>query len=245
MLKWIAKGSWPESAVRVEIVASTRRIEPAIEERIEQAWQRALAKPGVHLFDGSVARFEGLAFDSSRVSVRLSRSSYRIVVGTNFDNAQLADEFGPDVMANPFGVSAGLISADGFLVLGVRSNRVAYYPGRVHPFAGSLEIRDQINLFDDARRELREEISLSSDSIESIRLAAIVEDLHMRHPESIFLVRTTMTADELKSQLDVEEHGELCVTRIRRSELESLSLDQRLTPFALAVVMCVIDELRA
>ena len=179
-----------------------------MEAAIEAAWIETNARPGVRLFDGPVCRLEAfnvLANGSSRID--LSHTSYRVNVGTNFCNPHLADEHGPDVMANPLGVSAGLISADGFLIFGRRNASVAYYPHKLHPFAGSIEVRDAINVFDDCRRELREEIGLPADEIASIELIGLVLDRALRHPELIFRVRSTRTRDDIRSSVDPAEHG--------------------------------------
>jgi hypothetical protein len=39
-------------------------------------------------------------------------------------------------------VSPALLTADGFLMMGRRNASVAYYPNRVHPFAGALDPGD-------------------------------------------------------------------------------------------------------
>ena len=240
-LKWWLRGSFDEANVTVRWRDSTRRSVPEVEHAIEAAWQAVNQRPGVRLFDGPVGRCESFAVRDGRLEIDLSRTSYRIVVGTNFENPHLSDTFGPDVMANPMGVSAGVISSDGLLVLGRRSHRVAYYPNRVHPFAGSLEVRDDVNLFDDVRRELAEELRLTSADLRSVELVGIVEDLHMRHPETIYLVRTTRTASDLRRLMDPEEHGELWtfpLARVRDALHES-----SLTPFSVAVVEACLGPL--
>ncbi|MFT3788180.1 MAG: hypothetical protein QM770_18760 [Tepidisphaeraceae bacterium] len=243
-LKWWLRGSFDEANVEVRWIESSRRIVPEVDRAIEEAWQRVTARPDVRLFDGPVGRCESFAIHDGRLEIALSRSSYRIVVGTNFENPHLADTFGPDVMANPMGVSAGVLSVDGLLVLGKRNHRVAYYPNRVHPFAGSLEVRDEINLFDDVRRELAEELRLTPADLQSMELVGIAEDLRMRHPETIYLVRTTRTASDLRRLMDPEEHRDLWTIPLPRAG-DALN-DPSLTPFAVAVVQaCLGTSIRA
>ena len=104
-------------------------------------------------------------------------------------NAALAEEFGDKVLANPIGVSTALETADGFLLMGRRNDSVAYYPNRVHPFAGALEPRDDLDVFDDVRRELHEELAMTPDSIADIACIGVAEDNNIRHPELIFHVQ--------------------------------------------------------
>ena len=79
--------------------------------------------------------------DGSRLRLSLSETSYKPFYGTNMSHPELADRFGADVMANPVGVSPALETADGYLLLGRRNSAVAYYPGRLHPFAGCWRAR--------------------------------------------------------------------------------------------------------
>ena len=109
---------------------------------------------------------------------------------------RLAGRHGPSVMANPVGVSPAAETADGYLLLGRRSRSVAYYPNRVHPFAGALEPDDGGDLFAAVRREL-DELSLRGDEVAEVRCTGIVEDENLRQPELIF--RAPFNPDAAKS----------------------------------------------
>jgi 8-oxo-dGTP pyrophosphatase MutT (NUDIX family) len=240
MHRSIIRRNFDESHVRTEWTASTRVIVPEVERLIEEAWHRTKSRPGVNLFDGAVARCESIVVEHDVLRIALSRTSYRIVVGTNFENPHLGDTFGPQVMAYPLGVSAGVISSDGYLVYGRRNASVAYYPSRVHPFAGSLEVRDSVNLFDDVRRELREELNFTPGDIESITCIGVVEDTQMRHPETAYLVRTPRTLEAIRATMDREEHASLWHVSLDR--LSDAMKDESLTPFARAIVERLLES---
>ncbi|HEX8911288.1 MAG TPA: hypothetical protein VF796_02935, partial [Humisphaera sp.] len=131
-------GDWPPDAVSTVWAPSSYAAPPEVARLIDDAWTRAMVEPNRKLFDGPMCRMESWAFEAGRVVFRLSRTSYRVFWGTNIMHPELADRFGAGVMANPVGVSPALETADGFLMLGRRNAAVAYYPARVHPFAGSL-----------------------------------------------------------------------------------------------------------
>ena len=61
-------------------------------------------------------------------------------------------------------------------MLGRRNATVAYYPSRVHPFAGSLEPADDLDVFDDVFRESREELALGKGDIADIVCTGVAED---------------------------------------------------------------------
>ena len=247
----LVDGVFAESAVRVVTVPSTRRIVPTVEAAIDRAWIETNARPGVTLFDGPVCRLEdariftsGCKVDALHLlTIAVSRTTYRVNVGTNFVNPHLADAYGHDVMANPLGVSAGLLSADGFLIFGRRNGSVAYYPHKLHPFAGSLEVREQINLFDDCRRELREEIGLRPEQIVRIELIGIVEDRRLRHPESIFRVRSTLTRAEVQARVDPAEHGSSEAWPATRDGLAAVLARDDVTPVGRAIARRLIELL--
>jgi 8-oxo-dGTP pyrophosphatase MutT (NUDIX family) len=205
MLRFHQTGNWAAGQVSISWIPERRRIEPQVEAAIERAWAGALARPGVHLFDGPMCRLESWDSQHDRLSLVLSRTSYKAFLGTNMTHPEFADSFGRDVMANPVGVSPALLTADRFLMLGRRNASVAYYPSRIHPFAGALE-PDDTDLFDAVRRELHEELSLTASDIADIRCTGIVEDIRLRQPELIFAATTTKTRAQIDSQLDRTEH---------------------------------------
>lgn len=194
--------------VWVRQVPTTFRPTPELSERIEARWHRMQAAPGLHLFDGPMCRLEVFHVEHPpgkppRLVLDLSQTSYKSFVGTNLHGP---GELPSAARANPLGVSPALESADGFLLFGRRGDAVAYYPRRLHPFGGALEPSENLDIFDECRRELDEELGLSADAIASMRLLGIVEDETIRHPELILHVRSTLTTDQILTGLDAREH---------------------------------------
>jgi 8-oxo-dGTP pyrophosphatase MutT (NUDIX family) len=244
MLTFHAPGDWGERDVAVAWGASSRQIVPDVEAAIERAWAEASRRPGVMLFDGPMCRLESWQASPARLSLVLSRTSYKPFLGTNLSNPQLADRYGKNILANPVGVSPALETADGFLLLGRRNASVAYYPGRVHPFAGALDPDDGVattggapNVFTAVRRELAEELSLAADDIDDIRCTGIVEDRALRQPELIFRVTSTRTRTDVEAKVDRAEHHATCAVPATSPGVESLLSDAALTPVAVASLL--------
>lgn len=238
MFRWILRQNFRERDVTIRWVESSRRIEPEVERVIEDAWMAMYARCGNKLFDGTVARCESMEVKSDHLTICLSKSSYKVVVGTNISHPEFVDRFGRDVMANMFGVSTAVISADDFLVMGRRNSTVAFYPNHVHPFAGNLEANNAVNLFDEARRELREEIGFLGTDIASIEMAGIVEDNRLKHPEAIFIARSTRARDEIITRIDPDEHSGAWAKSIHAL---NINIDD-LTPVARAVVLLLESQ---
>lgn len=237
MLKFHAVGDWVPNQVAVRWVESGRRIVPEVETLIERAWQAALSRPGVRLFDGPMCRMERWEASPERLSLDLSVTGYKPFLGTNLAHPELADQFGREVMANPVGVSPALQTSDDFLMLGRRNATLAYYPSRTHPFAGALEPRDNGDLFAAVRRELREELSLNDSDVAEVRCTGVAEDFALRQPELLFRVRTILTRKQLESQVHAEEHGGSVAVPATREAVVRIIEDPALTPVAVASLL--------
>ena len=237
MLRFRAIGEWKESAVRATWTPSTRPIIPKIEQAIKTAWSDA-HRPNVQLFDGPMCRLERLTVSSDALDLRVSRTSYKLFVGTNMHNPRFADEFGEAALANPIGLSTSILSSDGFVMLGKRNDRVAYYPNRIHPFAGAAEPSDPLNLFDEVRRELKEELSFGASDIAELVCGGIAEDLSLRQPEVIFHCRSHRTRDEIIATLDETEHRAAWFAPADANALADALQDHAgFTPIAIATLL--------
>lgn len=238
MLTFRHTGDWGPREVVAEWVEPTRPVFPEVETLIERAWSDTLSsRPGVQLFDGPMCRLERAAVENHALRLALSRTSYKVFLGTNLTHPGLADRYGPEVLANPVGVSPALETADGFLLLGRRSSTVAYYPDRVHPFAGALEPRDAGDVFAAVRRELKEELSLQDGDVTDLRCAGLVQDASLRQPELIFRARCALNRQQVEETLDRVEHRGTWSVEAAPDALARAIRDPALTPVAIASLL--------
>lgn len=233
-LSILALGDWPAERLHCSSSRSSLDIPADLLARIDHAWEIAAARPGVHLFDGPLCRLETFHDDDAGLHLSLSRTSYRIFMGTNGNHPQWAEHYGPQVMANPVGTSVALVSADGQLVFGRRSAAVALYPGFAHPFGGTMEptIDDApVDLLEEIRRELREEAGISRHDLTDLRIIALIEDLHLRQPELVYAARTSLTASEIAERLDRHEHTACWLLPDQRQAIDgTLAGTETITP---------------
>lgn len=238
MLEFPIVGLWKPGQISISWTENSRPIIPQVEALIEQAWQKAMSRPGIHLFDGPMCRLEAIDARPDRMHLTLSKSSYKPFVGTNMANPQIADQYGNAALANPVGLSALVISSDDYLLLGRRNAHVAYYPCRVHPFAGCLEPAEPLDIFDDVRRELAEELSIRPEEIAEMHCTGVARDLSLRQPEFIFAARVKRTLEQIEAHVDPEEHRGIFSTRSDRTSVEAaLKLNEGFTPVGIASLL--------
>ncbi len=200
-----ALGRWTPEQVCSLSVPSGFRPTAADTTRVENSWAAALAeaaKTGKHLFDGPLARLEGHRASAGRLDLALSPTSYRWFWGTNCRDRTLPRER----RANPLGVSAVVVTADNWLILGRRSQRVALYAGRVHPFGGCVEPARANDVAGEIRRELAEEAGLEDDDLLHLDCLGLVEDDQLVQPELLFAAHVALDRRAIEDRLDPEEH---------------------------------------
>lgn len=238
LLEFPARGLWQPGQIKIAWVADSRPIIPEIEALIDATWAAEIKRPGIHLFDGPMCRFEGATVSSDSIQLSLSPTTYRPFLGTNLHHPELAKKYGPNALVNPVGLSGLLLSSDGFAMMGRRNEKVAYFPGRVHPFAGCLEPNEPLDVFDDIRREFREELSLENADIESIVCLGIARDCSLGQPELIFLARSKRSRQQIESRLDPGEHsGVWAIESNADSAGRALAGDEKFTPVGIAAIL--------
>jgi 8-oxo-dGTP pyrophosphatase MutT (NUDIX family) len=226
------------AASRTEIVSdpTPRPTCDELESLIEAEWTRRRAEAerrGLMLFNGDLYRYlrhdvrsasTGDNKDARTVgmddalTLTVGPGCYRDFVGTNLYNHHRMTEFGWESFANPVGTTATLTTADGWIVYGRRSDKVAYHASHVHTFGGSLEVADRgddghIDAFGSVRRELEEELGLAADEVSDLHAVGIVRDTEIVQPELLFEGSVALSFDELVNRWrkaeSMAEHVEL------------------------------------
>lgn len=232
MLSFRAIGDWSEGDVSVAWTDDTRQRSAGVETQIERAWNEAKVRLGARLFDGPLCRLERFKADDRALRLWVSPTSYKPFLGTNLTNPHVP----PAARADPLGVSAALVTCDGWLMLGRRNANVAYYPNRVHPFAGSLEPADVTNVFAGVRRELAEELRFVPNDVAEMRCLGIVEDASLNQPEIVFSARSTRTRADLETMLDAAEHHACVAVEGTRDRVSAMMSDALMTPVAVGAL---------
>lgn len=192
-----------------------------IEERIARTWesQTALAvAEGRRLYNGELIRMIAAELRGGGLHLTLGPTCYRDFVGTNLHAARNTHEHGGDHLADALGISATMVTRDGFLAFGRRNREVAYHGGYLHTFGGLVERsdlrRDGVCDIDGAiRRELDEELHLGEDDLRSLVITGLVRDTAILQPELLFDVETQLTREQLlgrfKTVVEGQEHDRI------------------------------------
>lgn len=214
-------------------------IEKSWAEQVERAKQR-----NIHLFNGKLCRLIDYHVEDNCLQLVLGHVSFKEFVGTNATQAYLRYIHGPTILADPLGVSAALCTTDGFIVLGMRSNRVAQYPQRVHPIGGTVEPADKNpDPFATMLAELEEETAIPTSQAAEILCLGMVRDRNTVQPELIFDLKINTDVTTLFEKhcqaCDAHEHASLVPVRDHPASVVTFLEQQfsQLTPIALATLL--------
>jgi hypothetical protein len=208
----LAFGCFEPAQVRTVFEATPRMSSPLLDELIAVEWQRQMAmarQAGRLLFNGSLLRYVRHATEvgptggNEVLELTVGPTRYRDFVGTNLFNHHRLDEFGWERFSNPVGTTATLVSRDGLICYGRRSESVAYHASHVHTFGGALEESDRaadgtVDLFASVCREVEEELALRREELADLCCVGLIRDKEICQPEMLFEARLDITAEELR-----------------------------------------------
>lgn len=242
-------GHFTRQQVEIHWADQPRPTDAATERAIEETWQAQseLARPAQRkLYNGQLCRLVNYS-GGQMLSLTVGPVTYREFVGTNLFNARLRYSQGPEVLANPLGVSAAVTTTDGFIVLALRSNRVAFHANRIHPIGGMVQPPSPASPpphpYDAMLTELTEETGMAADRVRQMLCLGMVRDKSIVQPELIFDVDLDVDVPQLRQghqvAVDGAEHADLMPVRnLPASVVEFIRghFDQ-LTPVALAALL--------
>jgi len=187
-----------------------------IDEAIAATWERErvqAAERGRTLFDGELGRLVRAEATTVALHLELGITCYRDFVGTNLCRDSLASCEHPDALANPLGTSVTVLTSDGFLAFGRRSEQVNYHGQHLHAFGGMLERADRrtgggYDVFGAAVRELGEEINVRLEMIAEIVIVGLVRDVSILQPELLFEASVSLSREELEAQFRLAPEGD-------------------------------------
>ena len=210
----IATGEFDQLAIKLEIVDAPTLPENIIAS-IEERWTSETAL-NPELVSGPLLSPVDVTCSSRQVRVTACVTDYKTFMGTT------ADPSIPEPLRRrAIGVAAVTISADGFVLVGVRSTRVDWGTLRHVLPAGRLKPSDQ-SVFRGITIEFEEELGPNAArQLKSLVCVGLVRDetFGRLNYEFVFLARSALTAAEL---IDEASHAE---SAIEHSRVESYPWD--------------------
>ena len=241
-------GAYTRDEVAVKWSDNRRHSNDELERLIDQAWKTATGqarKAGQNLFNGDLCRLIEYSADCESLNLTLGKVNYKEFVGTNQTQAYVRYLHGPEVLANPLGVSGALVTHDDFILMGRRSDRVVQYAGRIHPIGGIVEPDDSSisDPFQTMLNELHEETTIPSRKVRKMTLLGLVRDKYTVQPELIFDLELDVDAGEVlrgaAGAVDAEEHTEIVPLRDHPASVVTFIQQNysELTPIGLATLL--------
>lgn len=189
-----------------------RRPDPAVDALIATEWARhaAEATPGRLLFAGPLCRLAAWAVAGATLRLTLGPTDYREYLGTNVGGLAAIRARHPSdwraYLADPLGVCAAVVSADGWLLVMRRSQRLVRYPGAYHVVGGHpTPAHDDgaggISPFLALQEEIAEEIGVVPAEIAGLTCLGLARDRATAKPDLTFEARLALTRAAVEARL--------------------------------------------
>ena len=240
-----AHGPFFDGQVRMRWCDDSPSVGGQVRTLVAEIWSEEVERArreGRNLFNGPLVRYLRHRISDGCLEIDVGATDYAHFLATNVLNAHRAEEIGWDQFSCPMGTSTTLLTADGWLLVGRRNERVAIHRGAVHTFSGGLEAGHKLpdgtfDVFASMRRELQEELGIGRDDIIEMVCLGLICDRKVRQPELIFDTQVRLTRDEIAARIDPdsadEEHDEIVGCRCEPDAimpfLESCGLTAPLT----------------
>jgi hypothetical protein len=165
-------------------------------------WQRLLAQGDRHLFNGQLFRLEKYRASAEHLELVLGQTCYRDQIYCNAHVQTLAQAHGENVLARGLGVSAMVITSDGYLPLMLRGPHVGEEPGKLDVFGGHAHPdrhlrHGQPDLFAAMVEEMVAELNVAPDDIDENFCCGLVENLRTHKPDLVFEISLHKTREEI------------------------------------------------
>lgn len=225
-----------------------RATAPVVEEMIERTWETEASlsrQEGRRLFDAPVGRMIGAEVLDGQLSFRLGQTTYREFLGTNLFHASEVARVDRACLADALGISAIVMTSDGYAVVGRRSRKVVFHPEHLHTFGGLLEEADRRgNSYDipgSVFRELEEEVGITRGDVRTMVITGLVRDRTILQPELLFDVWVSATRGEVQAKFsdgrDDEHAGIEFISDDPEGLLIFLRSAPRITPVGQAALL--------
>lgn len=236
----LARGPWPASAVQISLVPPTDMSDDAAAE-IDRLWELELAAAKQEnrlLFNGGILYLHQALATPHGLGLALGNADYKtFLITTLRHHAWFARHF-PACIRPALGNSA-LLTCGPDIILGVRSRRVAAYPGMAHLIGGVLEnqpaetpaavANHSLNagvLLYHLLREIQEELGLiTGDLTGTPRVLLLVQDGLLHQPELIWHCEITSSAMHKATHgitaQDRHEHDRILRINLNQATLQS------------------------
>lgn len=234
----LCRGRWLPHQVRINFQNQFYVLPPPHAGRAEAFWRKLAANAGNHFYNGELFRLKQFLASPELLELSLTRTCYRDQL---YNNAHLL-EMGEAAATRGLGVSAIVITADGFTPIIRRSAHLGEAPGMLDVIGGhahpNLHLRaGKPDLFAAIADEVTAELGLNPEDVKVERCNGIVENLATLKPDIVFLTHITPTMTQLEQSVkhasEAEEFTELLAVRVS-AVAEFMSAHQsELTPPAL------------
>ena len=196
------------SQIEQRTAKSVSPMPPALAEYTATYWdieRGKAATQGRTLYNGQLVKLVQSDVRGSVLYLDLEKTCFRDFAATNLNASREKPSIAAEHRADALGVSGAVLTSDGFLAWGRRSERVYYHQGYLQAAGGMLEQDDRLDhgrydLFGCMARELSEELGMGQEDLAAMTIIGLVRDKSILQPELLFDVEVNLSRKDLTAR---------------------------------------------
>lgn len=227
----LTKGNWNASEVDVHVEGTFIPSE-RVQAHVDEMWSKMLEKfPAI--FNGPLLRLCSWTVDSA-LHMEMEKTDFAAYLATR--EPSFETEFPGELRADPQGMNIVAITSDSKVIITRRSIHSEQNPGTLNFIGGYVDLptdgSKNINLSDQAKRELEEELYILPEQVSQITVRGLGYDPNHCHPELFIVAQVSVHSDDIlanwKRAKDAKEAN--AVMAMDKEELVARHLEKNL-PF--------------
>jgi len=228
----LCQGRWLPEQVEIDFNQQFYVLPESHAKRSYVFWQKIIADGRKLLFNGELFRLEGQVATPKLLRLTLSSTCYRDQIYSNVHIDDLLKSHGARAPARALGVSALLITADGFTPIIRRSDHLGEEPGKLDVVGGHAHPDQHLksgqpDFFRAIHEEVAAELNLNPSRFVASYCCGLVENARTRKPELVFLINLRESFEEMCSAAskapEADEIVEILPAKATRSGLSEVT----------------------
>ncbi|MGP8069483.1 MAG: NUDIX hydrolase [Candidatus Bathyarchaeia archaeon] len=195
----VAQGTFSRKEVYVSYENRNDALSKEAINFLEKTWRKETSSRKL-LFDGKLFRVASFKIRQNGLLVFLENTTYKNYVGTR--TSQFEKKFGTQGMSNPLTVGAVIFTEDRKLIVGTRRANLDREGSKIGVVAGMMDRTkdfsdDKPDPFGAILREMREEVDIKEDKVQSISSLGLAYDRKYKQFFMPFKLEVDLTFEEI------------------------------------------------
>lgn len=198
------EGIFPKGSVKIRLVDGKSSFSREITDYINKDWQDRL-KENPYMFNGELVNFQNVTQLGGQLIIEGGVTDFKTHMASS--GKKFKDRFRKEFVRSGAGMSAIVVTRDNYVLLAQRGKKTSKPGTMINAPAGFIDLsnknnNDEIDIFDEFKRELKEETLINPEEIKESYCAGLVRGNYTSVPDLVILAITELSSGEIADRIN-------------------------------------------